>query len=72
MGAHRIPVMVDRLLHASWNGYPDNPLKQDEVEIDVEGLSDYELAELHEKELEKLDLLARAAFGVDKDKKRGE
>lgn len=60
------------MLFSKKNKYPDNPLKQDEVEIDVEGLSDYELAELQEKELEKLDLMARLAFGIDKDKKSGD
>lgn len=60
------------MLFSKKNKYPDNPLEKDEVEIDVEGLSDYELAELQEKELEKLDLMARLAFGIDKDKKNGD
>ena len=60
------------MLFSKKNKYPDNPLKQDEVEIDVEGLSEYDLAELQEKELEKLDMMARLAFGINKDTERGD
>lgn len=58
------------MLFSKKNKYPDNPLKQEEAEVDVDELSEFELAKLHEKELEKLDLLARTAFGI-KDKKDG-
>lgn len=60
------------MLFSKKNKYPDNPLEHDEVEIDVDSLSDYELAELQQKELEKLDMMARLAFGIDKGEKDGE
>lgn len=45
--------------------YPDNPLKEDEQEIDISTLTPDELANRQIKELQKLDLAAKAAFGID-------
>ncbi len=45
--------------------YPENPLETEQP-VDISKLSPDELADLQIKELQKLDLSARAALGVDK------
>ena len=47
--------------------YPKNPLDKEE-EINIEEMTNAEIADVHEKFLKKLDAKAREAFGI-KDKK---
>lgn len=43
--------------------YPKNPLNQEKAITDISGMDEEEIAKVHEDYLEKLDLMARAAFG---------
>ena len=51
--------------------YPQNPLEKKEEKVDISKLSAGELADLQIKELQKLDLSARMALGVDSKKQDG-
>ena len=42
--------------------YPENPVKEKEEFVDIENMSTEELKELQEKEMLKLDAMAKAAF----------
>lgn len=43
--------------------YPNNPLNKEKAITDISEMDDKEIAKAHEDYLNKLDLLARAAFG---------
>lgn len=43
--------------------YPENPLTQDKAITDISNMDEEEIANAHQDFLEKLDLMARTAFG---------
>ena len=43
--------------------YPDNPLNKQEMIVDISDMDEEEITKVHEDFLEKLDLMARTAFG---------